>query len=282
MTHKTLPLSKLSQYHSDIIPMMPEDAVLERVAHAAEFKAEAGEPGTVTAEAVFSASVTDSDGDLVYTGGVNADFWNGCVLWNHSFSTPAVAEGEITEQTGSVLKGRLKMSQASELSRDLSRLLAEGMLRSVSIGFVPRSVLIRGTQAFADFAAEKLRGVDLTQCRRIIASSYLVEVSLCNVGVCRAALVTAVAMKSLDLDPGTQALMGMDPDVTEALSGLFARTQELERQVLNLQAAKAEPVNPEPVEEPVNPEPISGLKGKVISRPIPDHVVKSMAAGRLV
>jgi len=181
--------------------------------------------------ATFSTPSTDRDGDIVWPMGCVSDFYSGTVCWNHSLSDPPIGRCDIFSVSEKGLVGKIKLSDTYAFARDIFGLVKEGILRGISIGFIPLSEVLRGTKAFSDFvAANGLAGSVTSETNRIITKWEWIEVSICPIGSNRDALISGVASKSLAFsDAKTISEFGLDRPETKNLIDLESKKLDAEK-----------------------------------------------------
>lgn len=229
---KKIDFAKVKSFYSDV--PAKENAVLERKAETTA-TLRAGENGVI--EAVFSTPSTDRDGDILYPGGCVSDFYNGVVVWNHDLSGLPIGRCDDFSIGADGIVGRIKLSDVYPFARDVYNLVREGILRGISIGFIPLEEVIRGTRAFAEFVART--GIAITdETQRIISRWEWIETSLCLVGCNRDALIYGVAAKAISLaDDRTKTEFGLDRVETKSIIDLTAKIMNQEQAITSLTKA---------------------------------------------
>lgn len=171
-----------------------------------DVKIVAGEERTFVAKA--TCPITDRDGEFVDAKGMEIDEYltNPVLCWNHTYSTPPVGKAVAIDGGDRGLLTKFQMASTA-FANDLWELVKEGMVNTVSAGFLRKEVFKRGQPGFTD-ACEKAGLSDIpANLKQICTKSVLVEISLCCMPVNRGAMIMAVATKGLK-ELATQ--MGLD------------------------------------------------------------------------
>lgn len=225
---KSIPFKNVSRFYGDVEEYVGTDARLERKALAADVTVHS-DAGTTVIDAVFSTPTVDWEGDLVWSAGINTDFYTGVAIWNHDLDSPPVGRVESLVVDTAGVRGKIVMALGYDVAETLSRLAQQNILRGISIGFIPKTILIPGTPKFNEFcAANGVNAAELYKngCKRLVASCYLMEVSLTPIGCNKHALIRAVATKSLQLDDGVKKAVALDDDSAELLTELQKQLAE--------------------------------------------------------
>ena len=180
---KKLPIKNILNFHPELKGRTEE--VLERKALVSNFtELQEGE-----AIGIISTPSVDNDGDIIDPMGIKTDIYNGTCQWNHCLDTlplGTLTEWTITEEG---VKGKFKFSSTYDYAIDVYNLVKEGVLKGISIGYIPLKTLKAGTSAFNEYA--KAKGWDVTGCSRIITESLWIETSLVPVGCNNDSLILA-------------------------------------------------------------------------------------------
>lgn len=180
---KRLPLKNLLTYHPEIKDRTEE--VLERKSLVSTFTPlEDGE-----AIGVISTPTVDSDGDIIDPMGIKTDIYTGALIFNHCLDTLPIGNVSEFTMTPEGVKGKFTFSKTYDFSVDCYNLIKEGILRGISIGYIPLKALKRGTSAFNEYA--KAKGWDIAGCERIITECLWIETSCVTVGANSDALILA-------------------------------------------------------------------------------------------
>jgi len=264
---------KVAGFYPDLQGLVAEDASFERKA-LGEAPLEARGEGYL---ARLSNNKTDRDGDIVIAEGVVIDYYTGTLLWNHNLTGLPIGLCEGFRVEAGEALGVLKFATEYDFAEDVHSLVAQKMLRGISIGYIPRKVALRGTPAFNE--AVNKYSLDASDCKRILLSVELIEVSMVPVGANREAMILAIASKAfVPSVAGTKAL-GLDDPTSQMLINMERKIMSLEAKAPAADAAvvagtvelTAEPVV-ELVAEPVVEAPVEDVP--VVEAPVPEPVVE--------
>jgi HK97 family phage prohead protease len=189
-------LSNISNFIGDT----KEDlsSIVERKALNAQISMQEDE--SMTCIAKISTKDVDRDGDiLIPTGCDFTDYTkNSVICWDHSYSMPPIGKMLSLEVTSDTIYGKMKFAETS-MGSEIWSLIKGGFLKTCSIGFIAKEVLVAGTSAFKQYVREN--NIIITdQVKRIITKFTLIENSIVSIPANQEALVIAVSSKSLKLD----------------------------------------------------------------------------------
>ena len=87
--------------------------------------------------AVISSNVVDRDGEVVLPKGLQKKQFAGnpVVLWSHDHKTPPIGKALWVKSDGDKIIAKARISDKTQLARDVFELLKEGTLNAFSIGF---------------------------------------------------------------------------------------------------------------------------------------------------
>jgi HK97 family phage prohead protease len=137
----------------------------------------------------------DRDGEIVVPEGIDiGDYEKNPVLcWQHMYSTPPIGKCTAIKRDKEGLIGIFQLSE-SDSGREAFQLVKEGSLSTVSIGFIRKSIVKRGTAAFTNTIKEL--GLKISDTlKQITTSCSLVETSLVTIPSNRQALILACSQK---------------------------------------------------------------------------------------
>jgi hypothetical protein len=186
-----------------------DEAVSRRAVILSNLQIENDEERTFIAD--ISSPAVDRDGELVVMQGMDVTEYlnNPILVWNHTYSTPPVGKALAIEETNTGKKAKFKVA-TTPFATDLWTLIKDGMLGSLSVGFLRRQMFQRGKPGFLE--ACKAFGVQATaELKQICTKSIMVENSLCCMGVNKEAMILAVATKGLTV-AATQLGVDMEPE----------------------------------------------------------------------
>lgn len=191
---KILPLKNIKNFYKSL----PDGEVIERKSLIADFNN--NESGIL---AIISKPVVDHDQDIIWPLGISDKYYkeNPVVQWNHDISAPSIGVVEKYEISKEGVIGTFRFSETLAFATDIKNLIMEKIIKSVSIGYVPISVLKAGTDAFKRFANE--HNLNVEGCKRIITTCEWLETSIVPIGACPDALI--LAAKSFTSDITTKA-----------------------------------------------------------------------------
>lgn len=174
-----------------------------------------------TDESTFIAEITntnvDEDGDIMFPQGIDLSSFitNSPLMWNHSYSDSTISSAPIgkVEQLQLVdnkIFAKVKMANGqTQFATELWNLVKGGYLKTVSIGFIATSALVKGTREFNNFLMEK--GLEVSEeCQRIITGFRIKELSLVPIPCNPDALIHAISTKSIHLSEKLSKEMHME------------------------------------------------------------------------
>lgn len=220
---RIMTFDKVSGFYPDLQGLVSQDAGFERKALQDAPLTPSGQGYT----ARLSNSRTDRDGDIIIPRGIVIDYYTGTLLWNHDLTSLPIGLCRDFQADDVEARGVLQFAVDYDFAEDVHALVAQRMLRGVSIGYIPRTVAHRGTAAFNE-AARKY-SLDVTDCQRILLSVELIEVSMVPVGCNRESLILAVASKAFSPSTVGAKALGLDDTTSQILI-------KFERKLLDLEA----------------------------------------------
>ena len=133
----------------------------------------------------LSVETPDRGNDIVRVNGINLQNYlkNPIVLFNHDHSIPPIGVGEEIYVEGDTLYGSINFHEDTELSQSLAKLARKGILKAVSIGFIPIKV------KEIPISEQDSRAYPYTTSYRVFEESELLEFSLVAVPANQHALV---------------------------------------------------------------------------------------------
>jgi phage head maturation protease len=152
----------------------------------------------------ISVQTVDSDGDLVYSKGIDITRFmkNPIVLADHSYKVDSII-GHATQME--VLDDRIRiktqLNKEIPLADKVYKLVKAGDLKGNSIGFIIKEAFIRGTKEFDTFVKAMGSSID-DKVQRIISKFTLIENSFVAIPCCDNALTQQVSVKYIkDMTP---------------------------------------------------------------------------------
>jgi len=175
------------------IDELPEDAEIIRKQYLSEIAVDEADEMTVVGK--ISTIDEDRDGDIVMPGGMSMARFskNPVVMCQHDYSELPVGKAIKISVTEDAILSKTKFASTTK-GKEVYQLFKEGILRAFSIGFVINKALIRGTDAFKQFVAERKLVIG-EGVRRIITQAELLEYSCVNIPANPSALVMQVSEK---------------------------------------------------------------------------------------
>jgi len=177
---------------------LPEEAELIRKQYVPEIAIDDTDERTVVGK--ISTIDEDRDGDIVMPDGMSMDRFarNPVVLVQHNYSELPIGRATKIAVTDSGIIAKTKFASTKK-GKEVYQLFKEGILRAFSIGFVINKSVVRGTDAFKQFVAERKLSIG-EGVRRIITQSELLEYSCVNIPCNQYALVMQVSEKQAGMD----------------------------------------------------------------------------------
>lgn len=187
---------------------LDKNSVVSRKAYVlSDIKVEDNEERTFTA--ICATKDCDRDGEVVLPEGLNIDQYikNPIMCFAHNYSQYTIGKCISLEKSDKLIcKFWFAPTSAGE---EAWQLVKSGCLNSVSIGFIRKNIIKRGTTAFIE--AIKNFGIALNNnIQQITTSAELVEVSLVPIPCNREAIIQEVATKGL-----TTIATAMNIDIKE-------------------------------------------------------------------
>jgi phage head maturation protease len=278
---KEIKLSQIFNFIKDTD--MPMNSVIERKAFSQQIAIQPDEERTILAK--ISCISDDHDGDIVIPSGVDTTQYerNNIILWDHTYSQPSIGKMVALQKTSDSIYGKIQFAD-TDFAKDIFKLCKGGWLKACSIGFIIKSVLIRGTKEFNSYVRE--HSLTITDnVKRIITECTLMENSMTNIGCNNDALALAVSSKSILLNDITIKNLGyklgeiilakdntpIEPKVEPVATEQVITETPIESKV---EPIVAEPVTPkiesvEPV-TPVTPivEPVKVIVEPIVAEPV--------------
>lgn len=137
----------------------------------------------------LSVQTPDRSNDIVAVAGIKLNNYmeNPVVLFNHQQELLPIGTGDDLEVQGDVLFGEVTFHEATQLSKDVATLVEQGVLRAVSIGFLPLKV---ETYPITEEMRKTGSYYPYTNTVRVIQESELIEFSIVAVPANQEALIT--------------------------------------------------------------------------------------------
>jgi len=240
---KTMKFDNVHGFYPDLKDLVSTDAAFERKVVSTEIMpAEAGGYA-----GVLSTQEVDRDGDVIVASGIDISYYTGLLIWNHNLDGLPIGHCLEVGGKGTTTHGVLSFAKEYDFAEDVESLVSQGMLRGISIGYIPKKVLLKGTPAFRAKATEL--GITDPACMRILLEVELIEVSVVPAGANKTAMITAVVTKAFTPSAATTKALGLDEDLIAVLVVLGDRVDALEATVKELASVQkpAEVVAPKAV-----------------------------------
>lgn len=170
---KKLPLKNVLAYHKELSDL-PDTYSLERKALSTENLI--SEDSKIIG--IMSTIGCDSDNDILMPNGCDFSRYekNSVICWNHALDLKPLGKIENIVVSDTDIRGELKFSESYDEAVTVKNLIKEGILKTLSVGYIPVEILKKGTKAFNDYAAKfKL---DVTECVRIVSKWLIIETSV--------------------------------------------------------------------------------------------------------
>ena len=269
---KQMTFDRVHNFYPDLDGLVPTDAGFERkVVSTAIMPAQDG-----GYTAVLSTQEVDRDGDVIVASGIDISYYTGLAIWNHNLDALPIGHCRDIVRVGTDTHGVLSFAKEYDFAEDVESLVSQGMLKGISIGYIPKQILLRGSPAFRALAAEL--GITDPSCKRILTQVELIEVSVVNAGANKNSLIMAMATKSFKPSDATSKALGLDDDATIMLVSLQERVGTLEQRALEVPGtieAVVEGVVADLVPDPVvEPDP-ADLVPEVVPDPEPKVLPES-------
>ena len=148
-----------------------------------------------TFSATIAKNEVDRDGEVVLVEGIDTTEYqkNPFLCWGHNYSQfPLGKCVELTKSNGQ-LDGKFWTAETNT-GKEAAELVKSGCLTGVSIGFIRKSIVKRGTQAF-DNVVRKYNITLTSELKQITVECELVEVSLVDVQSNRSGLIKEIVEK---------------------------------------------------------------------------------------
>ncbi len=155
-------------------------------------------PGRREVVACISTAAIDRDAEVVLPHGLIKKHYGGLtVFYDHDTAKPLGVTQWVKQADGRVL-AKYRASDKTQLARDMFALAQDGVLKSYSIGFLPR--------AYSAPTPEELRlRPELKDARRVYRQWELLEFSLVGIAANPEATMLAISKK---VSPQTWAVLG--------------------------------------------------------------------------
>lgn len=145
-------------------------------------------PGQREVVACISTAALDRDGEVVLPTGLEKKNYGGLtVFYDHDTCLPLGTTQWVKESRGRIL-AKYRLSDKTQFARDMFALAQDGVLKSYSIGFLPR-------QYSAPTTAELQQRPELQAARRIYRRWELLEFSLVGIAANPEATMLAISKK---------------------------------------------------------------------------------------
>lgn len=166
---KTLPLKNVKNFFK----ALPETGeVLIRKA----FSKEVNQESDNIYKVLISVQISDRDNDVILIDGISTEFYNNVVLWNHDLSQAPIAKVLELNKTSTELFGKIAFATQYEFATDMRSLVDEGILTSISLGFIPQETYSKGKAGFKEICQKY--NIDQSTCDRVISKCEMIELSL--------------------------------------------------------------------------------------------------------
>lgn len=241
---KKMPINRVINFHPEL-KNEDQNSILERKSINVDLAQE--EDGTIVV--IASTPDVDHDFDIIHPLGIKTDKYTGTVCFNHDLSILPIGKCIEHNITDKGMIAKLSLSTTYDFAIDCYNLIKEKILTGISVGYIPKKVLMAGTKSFNDFA--KLHGYITTGVKRILAEVELIEISLVPVACNESALVLAsksftseYSKKAFKIEDDTEVLT--DTEVPEAsLEQIVNENNIVEVNEDNLGALNDKPINTE-------------------------------------
>ena len=248
---------RLDSIRNFINTKLDPNSILERKSFDTQIALQADEERTFIAK--ITTSAVDRDGDLLSPMGCDYSEYesNPIVLWNHSRSLPQVGKVVALQKQPDAVYLKVNMAP-TEQGLELWELIKGSYLRAMSIGFIAKNALIRGTKEFARYVRDN--SLQITEdCKRIITDYYIMESSLVPIPANQEALIQAYSTKGIHLNVKLAKEFGIKEIEIKGETGEQTAEQVkqegviLPEQPITPVVAIAEPIPTEPSKEAVAP-----------------------------
>jgi HK97 family phage prohead protease len=137
----------------------------------------------------LSVETPDRSNDIVKVAGIKLGNYmeNPVVLFNHQQDLLPIGIGKELEVVGEILFGEVEFHESTQLSKDIATLVEQGVLRAVSIGFLPLTI---NTYPITPEMRATGNYYPYTNTVRVIEEAELIEFSIVAVPANQEALVT--------------------------------------------------------------------------------------------
>jgi len=190
------------------------DEIIERKYYS-ETKINIKEDEERTVICYISTDAVDADGDIIYPYG--ADFTrfqkNPVIHVDHSYKTEdVVGKGLEWKVDDHGILCKIQFADCTQKAKDTWELIKNGFVKTHSIGFIAKEILIKGSKEFSNFIVEKKLEVN-DRCRRIIKAFELIESSIVSIPSNAEALNIAISSKSINISEELQKELKLNKEL---------------------------------------------------------------------
>ena len=176
---------------------------------------------------IFRATITDQtvdrDKEVILAKGMNIKEFkkNGIILFNHDKNMPIGKSIDIKRVGDAlVMTGKLALEGTISEADKIWQLIKQGILKSMSIGFMGTEFRMPTKEDIKDFGKEVIR---------VISKSQLLEVSVVSVPANQNALITA--FKDMDIDPKSMLGVSYIEEKCEDIQEDYIQEETIEDQI---------------------------------------------------
>lgn len=196
---------------------------------------------------IISTQTIDRDGEVLVTAGINYDYYNSVILFNHRLDSLPIGKMVEMHRTPGVLTGKVTFASDYGFASDVAKLVKGKFLQGVSIGFIPTKSIGKRDPGFAEMC--KAYAIDPAKCTRIILACEMIECSIVPIPCNKTCMVKAIKPQ-LDTEDGARLMekleaKSVDMENPEPEDPAMERIAALEKMVEDLKALMVPP-SPEP------------------------------------
>lgn len=279
---KVIPFSSVKNFYKDI--PISSDGDLVRKSY--NVKA-IDNQGDNLYKVLISCTDIDRDGEVLLIDGIDTDYYNNVILWNHDLTDLSIGLMQSMTKSVNELYGTFKFSETYSFAQDIKGLVDEKMINGISIGYIPLESVTPKDSRFK-YLCNKY-GIDSKKCVRILTKVEMIECSLCTVACnrkCR--IIKGMSEKGLQLCQKSgivfqdklesksqkQEKKNMDMEIVSKLETIVTAMAQA------LEALKPKDVEIEVEETPINDtttlpkedetKAVADMTGTVVANPAPN------------